>query len=747
MSQFPFLFYCSEVAACVGENKYKKRWEAFRGLFQRINQGMDYQRLIDRMSKMGRTIISDEEKIQHVISSSGLNETVQKFLATPVETSDELTQTIESFATVLEDQETKYKNTKKQLKCHLATQTQNRSQYEAKLEKLQKEKQALEQTRIALECSVSNQDSEILQNLNTKTKMIDQSLVEVRRNVDTVSRDISQLIMQSTDHEQQWSDFKQTKQLIIKEKQTTFGKVKEYKLLESNILGLVTNNNSQLYKKQLGVLPFPWGIGGKIDGFRDGELIEIKNRKSHLYDPLPQYDVIQVQCYMQILDVNRATLIQCLATDQDAYQTRETVIHRDEDYWNKQLLPELNVMVRALSKFCNDTLLQDKFFETPDAKKTYVLNSLLTQVRKEMSSETGELKQKRTKKRVISSTKTPDIKKKTKTTVIDYGSSTVTPTTTTPTTATPTTTTVTPTTTTATATVTTATPNPIIDALIDFDPTLEFVQTSVPSSSPSPSPSPSPQVPTRICFFDSPEDAKSKQQSPVEQQNATPLSSLIPLDWATHLQPDIQNESFIKLEAFLDQDYKTFIVYPPRSLIFSALQKCSWDKTRVVILGQDPYINTGEAMGLSFSVPKGVKFPKSLKNIFEELQRDTNVPPPVTGDLSFWAEQGVLLLNTVLTVRSGKSDSHAGQGWEQFTDALIQNLSQSKFHLVFLLWGAKAQSKRHLIDKTKHTLLETSHPSPLSYQRGFVGCKHFTKTNEALISHGQTPIDWQLKQF
>ncbi|MBI5371388.1 MAG: uracil-DNA glycosylase [Sphingobacteriales bacterium] len=185
-------------------------------------------------------------------------------------------------------------------------------------------------------------------------------------------------------------------------------------------------------------------------------------------------------------------------------------------------------------------------------------------------------------------------------------------------------------------------------------------------------------------------------------------------------------------------------IYPPGSLIFNAFNTTPFDKVKVVILGQDPYHGAGQAHGLCFSVQPGVAPPPSLINIFKELQDDIGIPVPAHGNLTHWAEQGVFLLNASLTVRAGEPMSHAKIGWAPFTDAVIKTISDKKEHVVFLLWGKFAQEKSVLINQSKHLILRAAHPSPLSAHAGFLGCKHFSKTNEYLVKHGIDPIDWRL---
>ena len=215
-------------------------------------------------------------------------------------------------------------------------------------------------------------------------------------------------------------------------------------------------------------------------------------------------------------------------------------------------------------------------------------------------------------------------------------------------------------------------------------------------------------------------------------------------DWKERLQEEKGKPYFQKLEDFLEKEYASSTIFPPREEIFRALELTSFQNTKVVILGQDPYHEQGQAHGLCFSVRKGVSLPPSLKNIYKELQSDLGISMPAHGDLTAWAQQGVLLLNTVLTVREGQANSHQKKGWEKFTDAVISALDQKDTPVVFLLWGANAQKKADLIQNPLHCKLNSVHPSPLSAYRGFLGCGHFSKTNEILCATGQTPIHWEI---
>ena len=215
--------------------------------------------------------------------------------------------------------------------------------------------------------------------------------------------------------------------------------------------------------------------------------------------------------------------------------------------------------------------------------------------------------------------------------------------------------------------------------------------------------------------------------------------------WYAVLQPQFEAPYFAQLKEFLVAERQQHTCYPPGSKIFNAFDTTPFDKVKVVILGQDPYHEPGQAMGLCFSVPQGIQVPPSLVNIITEINADLGADIPKTcGDLSGWAQQGVLLLNATLTVRAHQAGSHQRHGWETFTDAAIQALSQQRSGLVFLLWGSYAIAKRALIDQTKHLVLTAPHPSPLSAYRGFFGCRHFSQANNYLVQQGQQPIDWTM---
>ena len=212
--------------------------------------------------------------------------------------------------------------------------------------------------------------------------------------------------------------------------------------------------------------------------------------------------------------------------------------------------------------------------------------------------------------------------------------------------------------------------------------------------------------------------------------------------WQAHLQKEFDKPYFENLIAFVKQEYAHHTVYPPGRLIFNAFNLCPFDKVKVVLIGQDPYHEPGQAHGLCFSVNDGVQFPPSLNNIFKEIKDDTGADIPTSGNLTRWAEQGVLLLNATLTVREHMAGSHQKHGWEEFTDAVIRTISEEREGIVFILWGSYAQSKAQLIDSSKHFILKSAHPSPLSAYRGFFGNHHFSLTNMYLQKNGKTPIKW-----
>ncbi len=218
-------------------------------------------------------------------------------------------------------------------------------------------------------------------------------------------------------------------------------------------------------------------------------------------------------------------------------------------------------------------------------------------------------------------------------------------------------------------------------------------------------------------------------------------------DWLEVFTPEFKKPYYRKLYEFVKKEYNSTQIFPPSDEIFTAFNLTPLKSVKVVIIGQDPYHNDGQAHGLCFSVRPSVEIPPSLQNIYKELQDDLGCYIPNNGYLVKWAEQGVLMLNTVLTVRAHQANSHHGQGWEEFTDAAIRALNEQNSPIVFLLWGRPAQMKRSMLNNPAHLVLEAPHPSPLSAYRGFFGCKHFSRTNEFLVKNGLTPVDWQIENI
>ncbi len=218
-------------------------------------------------------------------------------------------------------------------------------------------------------------------------------------------------------------------------------------------------------------------------------------------------------------------------------------------------------------------------------------------------------------------------------------------------------------------------------------------------------------------------------------------------EWDSVLEEEFKKDYFLKIKEFTDEEYKTKTIYPPKEQIFNAFKYCSINNVKVVILGQDPYHEEGQAHGLAFSTPAGHPIPRSLKNIFKEIKEEYNYPIPDSGQLTPWAKQGVFLLNTVLTVEEGKANSHSDCGWQIFTDNVIKILNNEDHPIVFMLWGKQAEKKKELITNPNHLILISSHPSPFSARRGFLGCNHFKLANEFLKENGLDEIDWQIKNL
>ena len=333
----PFLFFCSEIAACIGENKYKKQWEAFETLFMRFDDGHFYKEAMKRMKNNGCQILSTTEKVEKIACDVTMQPVIQDFMQSKTQTARDLQHAIETFEVNTSMKEVHFKEQQDHLKRKLNTQ-------------------------LLMEEDLKRQYTQPNDNLKQK---IDQVQIERQETTKKISC-----------HEKEWMDFKCAKTELIRQKQTKFGHDKEESLIQSNLLGNVIGNNSELYKVFLGSHPIRWGICGRIDGFRDGKLIEIKNRKSHIFNPLPKYDIIQVQCYLHIIGLQEATLIQSLALGNGEYELHETVIYRDDVYWQKCIFPELYAMISLLHRFCSDKLLQDQYFQTADNKKTMLFKKM-----------------------------------------------------------------------------------------------------------------------------------------------------------------------------------------------------------------------------------------------------------------------------------------------------------------------------------------------------------------------------------
>lgn len=385
-----FMFYCSEVAACIGNNKYKKRWEAFEAVFKRFHGGRYYSQAVERLRLMGFNIITTDQKIDQLAKNAqsiDAKSVINDFLKKPASTSCDLQQAIETFEFNMVAEGTRFKDRKTILKESLEKQLSKEQQLTDQYNEIVQNSGGDDnddERKICRNDPGALRDGELfVSHIHRSTKVptpkptavdpaaenLQKELAEVRSARKRTTEDL-QL------HEKEWTDFKVAKSELIRQKQTAFGRDKEDVLIQSGAIGTITCNNSELYTALLGSEPMRWGICGRIDGFRDGQLIEIKNRKSHIYNPLPIYDVIQVQCYLQILGIDQATLIQSLSHGDGTFQTEETVIVRDDDLWQEHILPGLQIMIAILDDFCRDKLLQDQYFQTPDAKKTFFMNKM-----------------------------------------------------------------------------------------------------------------------------------------------------------------------------------------------------------------------------------------------------------------------------------------------------------------------------------------------------------------------------------
>ena len=387
MSKLPaspsFLFHCSEVAACIGDNKYKKRWEAFESIFKRIQGGKYYTEAVDRLAKLGFRVLTTNEKIDNISKNAqhtDVKSMVDDFLQKPAQTSHDLRQAIDTFELNMIAEEKCFKDQKCSLKSLLQTQLSEEEHLVREYEQIIN----LNENRKHQVIQEHHHQSDLFPYMPAIVTTTQGDVPLGKDEIDKMQQELSELqanrkstAAKLLSHEKEWSDFKVAKSELIRQKQTAFGREKEDVLIQSGSIGSITSNNAELYTAVLGSEPIQWGICGRIDGFRNGELVEIKHRKSHIYNPLPIYDVIQVHCYMQILGLEKATLIQSLALGDGTFQTDETTILRDDTYWHEHILPGLKTMVACLDDFCRDSLLQDQFFQTSNAKRTFLMNKML----------------------------------------------------------------------------------------------------------------------------------------------------------------------------------------------------------------------------------------------------------------------------------------------------------------------------------------------------------------------------------
>ena len=374
-----WLIYASELAACIGENKYKKKWESFFSIFQRIDDGQHYQTALSRLKKSGYHVATETEKIKNIIISTGVQPAVNLLINASTNNSVQLQENISQFENQLTKTEQEFKNKKIKIKNEL-------SQERALQEETSQICHNLKNDFLLSSPKMPAHESELLkqeiQTYELKNHHLDQQ--------------VNQKLQSLQQHEEEWDQFKTMKSRIIGQKQTSFGQTKENEMIESRVVGVVVENNAQFYKKIYGsvlvnhhsqINHVSWGIGGRIDGFRDGMLIEIKNRKNYIFDPLPIYDYIQIQAYMQLLEVNSATVIQCLTTNENQIEKKEINVQRDDFFWEQRVMKEIKIFIRALVKFVGDWELQNKFFQALDTKKSFVINALFKQTKKEMESE------------------------------------------------------------------------------------------------------------------------------------------------------------------------------------------------------------------------------------------------------------------------------------------------------------------------------------------------------------------------
>ena len=391
-----WIIYASEISVCVGENRYKKRWEGFLSVFSRIDNGVKYEKAMKRLNKLGVEVQTEKEITQAVICQDPcMSVCVKEFLDSSVTNSVHLDQVITGFEETLTKREIELKEDKIKAKNIIGQVSEELTAVDREIGDLNKKLDPIRN-----ELSIYELMNEFVTDKNEDWKVLRQKEKNLEKQIDEKIQKSEELMKKQEsekefliNHEKKLNDFKTAKKNIIGEKQQTFGKNKEKELIEKNILPNISENNSEFYSICLGEIKHidnnnksisvrKWGVGGRIDGFRNGTLIEIKNRKSRIYDPLPSYDIIQTQSYMQILNVNEATVIQCLTLEDNEIEKKEINLQRDNTYWNDFIVKELTVFVHALNDFVNDSLLQDQFFQTIDNKKSYLMTSLLNKTKK-----------------------------------------------------------------------------------------------------------------------------------------------------------------------------------------------------------------------------------------------------------------------------------------------------------------------------------------------------------------------------
>lgn len=623
------ILYASEIAAAIGLNKYKTKTETLLKVWKR--QTKQYKHACEYMLAHHNLDVTADDSSIEIITEQDLTSNVQQLNQSQTETSADLYAAVEKFNEEVAD----------------------------KLNVLRSQKRNLRQ------CITD----------------IDNQLTTISPDADTET--LTTLKKQKTDHMTQLNTYEtkayiltKTASEITSQKMYHYGHQQEQKIVTAPASN-ISDSNDKFYKKQIDGDFF---VGGRIDGFRDGKLIEIKNRKTKIYEKLPDYDIIQVQCYMFLLDLNECYVEQYLTDDDGETYKHETCVKRDRKLWTDFVVPNMCLFVETLREFMNNMDIVHKYFTTPENKRARGITGLFTKTRKRLH---------------VAST-VPNL---------HYCCSEV----------------------------------------IKNNNNMQQ-QSLTTSQQPPPQLSVSEYIKQFRFFEDDSNNSNSIDESWYQVPNfSVDLIDLIPQSWQF-----LRKFLTSRLSNYVDNEYRKSLVFPSRNQIFNALELCGdVSNVKVVILGADPYIRLSQAHGLAFSIQRtcpASNFPPSLKNIFNEIKRDLGLDNFTAGHgcLESWARQGVLLLNPILTVREGQSNSHFKSGWKEFTAEIIKHINETLTNVVFLLWGRSAQAYAENIDQTKHLILQTSHPSPLSVNRGFLGCGHFSKCNAYLTEHTKTPIDWTI---